>query len=152
MDNGNEEGYTVLADGSNIAFFNPTSKRKGRYQNLKILRETLEIKKNELPFKYQIMVDATLLHRIDNKDALKKAIKTGVISQCPNNTSADFFLMEYHKRHEGKVIIISNDNFREYEVKNLFLCKFAFIFEDFILTPSIEDYINGTYEKPKGGK
>ena len=101
---------------------------------------------------YQVLVDATLRHRIDKRDDLDSAIRTGKIIQCPSKTEADFFILEYYKRHDNEVIIISNDNFSDHNVSNLNQCKFAFILDEIILTPPIEQFLSKLNDNKQGEK
>ncbi|MFX1340725.1 MAG: hypothetical protein ACFFDK_19095 [Promethearchaeota archaeon] len=144
MEKSNGKKKIVLVDGSNIAFFNPTRKGLGRFDNLQAFISYLNKIKKKKSFEYQILVDASLKHKINNKKKLESAINTGKIIQCPSQTEADYFILEYFKRHEDNVIIISNDNFSDHNVSNLKQCKFAFILDEIILKPSIEEFwING---------
>lgn len=130
----------VLVDGSNVAFFTPTSKGLGRFGNLQAFMKYLDELHEKKCIKYQILVDASLKHRINNKKKLELAINTGKIIQCPSKTEADYFILEYYKRHKDNVIIISNDNFADHNVSNLKQCKFALVLEEIILNPAIEQF------------
>ena len=139
-------------DGSNIALFSRTSKKKGRFNNLKGIINFLNELGKHYTFQYQVLIDATLRYRIDNETELDSAIKTGKIIQCPSKTEADYFILEYNKRHDNEVIIISNDNFSDYDVSNLKQCKFAIILEEIILTPPIEQFLNKLNNNNQGEK
>ncbi len=147
----NGKRKTILGDGSNVALFNPTRKKKGRFDNLTEIINYLNELGKKYCIQYQVLVDATLRHRIDKKDALDSAINTGKIIQCPSQTEADYFILEYYKRHDDDVIIISNDNFSDHGVSNLKQCKFAFILDEIILTPPIEQFLYELSED-KGGE
>ena len=129
----------ILVDGSNVALFRPTRKGNGRYNNIKKILTFLKDLQLKIEFKYEIVIDASLRHHIDNLNNLENDISKGKIIQCPSRTCADYFILEYYKRYPEKVIIISNDNFSEFNIQNLNICKFAFIFNDLILYPHLEN-------------
>ena len=83
-----------------------------------------------MKIKYEVFVDATLRHRIDNKEALDAAIKSGMITQCPSNREADDYFLDYFRRHPENTIIISNDNFKQYKEGNLVTSKFTIMFDE----------------------
>ncbi|MHA1439258.1 MAG: NYN domain-containing protein [Promethearchaeota archaeon] len=139
-----------MVDGSNIALFNPTRKGLGRFGNLQAFMNYFSELSKNYSIQYQILVDASLKHKIDNEKELESKINTGKIIQCPSRTDADYFILEYFKRHEDNVIIISNDNFSDYDVTNLKQCRFAFILDEIILNPPIEQFLDDSNENPIG--
>ena len=96
----------------------------------------------KFPIRWEIVIDASLRYMIDNKSALESAIKKGLIIQCPDKIEADKFILEFFSRHPKDTIIISNDNFKKYNIDNLNSFKFVIIFEEIILKPDIEAFLN----------
>ena len=137
----------IIVDGSNIAFYKRTHKKKAKYNNLEIVKNFLLDLSKKFPIRWEIVIDASLRHAIDDKSALERAIKKGVIIQCPENIKADQFILEFFSRHPKETLIITNDNFKEYNMCNLVIFKFVIMFEDIILNPDIEAFLN-TLELP----
>lgn len=132
----------IIVDGSNIAFYKRTHKKKAKYNNLEIIKNFLLDLSNKFPILWEIVIDASLRHMIDNKAALESAIKKGLINQCPDKIEADMFILEYFSRHPEETVIISNDNFKKYEIENLKTFKFVIMFEEIIIQPDIEAYLS----------
>ncbi|MFX1350371.1 MAG: hypothetical protein ACFE92_17000, partial [Promethearchaeota archaeon] len=124
--------------------------KNAKVENLEILLNFLENLKNEFSIEYQIFNDASLIHRINDKGRLENLYETGKIIQCPSRLKADDLIIEYASRHPEQTIIISNDCFKEYEIRSLLLLKFAIIFEEFITIPKIRDYLELTVKKTVG--
>ena len=135
-----DKGLIILVDGSNVAFFHPTFKQFARYENLHLIIKYLTDIKKKFPINFQILVDASLRHKIDNKKALEVLIKKVKIIQCPSKREADFFFLTFFQRHKGNVLIISNDDFRDCNLSEIRQSKFALIMQEVILTPAIEEY------------
>jgi len=150
LERSNNKWIIILVDGSNVAFFNPTQKGLGRFDNLLAFSSFLRDLNKKYSIQYEILVDASLKHKIDNEQGLESALNKGKIIQCPSRTEADYFILEYFKRHEENVIIISNDNFSQYNVSNLRQCRFAFILNEIILNPSIEKFCDILNDKNTG--
>ncbi len=132
----------IIVDGSNIAFYKRTHKKKAKYKNLEIVKEFLHDLSKNFPICWEIVIDASLRHMIDDKDALERAIKKGLIIQCPDKIEADKFILEFFSRHPENTLIISNDNFKKYKIDNLINFKFVILFEELILEPKIEQYLD----------
>lgn len=135
------DNFNIISDGSNIAFHRKTPKKKAKFQNLVILKNYLNNLKELFPIEWEIVVDATLRHRINNKKALEKEIKTGVIVQCPCKVEADAFILEFHKNHPENTLIISNDGFENYSIPNLILFRYSILFGEFITIPNLKEYL-----------
>ena len=103
----------IIVDGSNIAFYKRTHNKKAKYNNLEIVKDFLQDLSKNFPICWEIVIDASLRHMIDNKNALERAIKKGLIIQCPDNIEADKFILEFFTRHPENMLIISNDNFKK---------------------------------------
>ena len=134
--------FYLIVDGSNVAFYKRTAKKKAKFANLEIIKKFLENISKEFPIFWEILVDASLQYRIDDRDALEKSIKKGKISQCPDKIEADNFILEFHNRHPQNTLIISNDNFKEYEDKDgIKIFKFMILFDEIIISPDIDEYL-----------
>ncbi|MHA1147589.1 MAG: NYN domain-containing protein [Promethearchaeota archaeon] len=127
----------IIVDGSNVAFFKRDNKKKARLKNLEILLSFLEDLSAKLPIKYEVIIDASLRYRIDNKPELENLCNTGKILQCPSKIQADVFLLEYFKHHPEETVIISNDNFSEFQEINPVVCKFMIILDEMIILPNL---------------
>lgn len=105
-----EERHVVL-DGSNVAH----NSRGNHYSVPKV--ENLQRMIDELTkrgFKdIKVIVDASLKHKIDDRDALEAFAETIDYFESPPNTSADIFVINHVKRHN--CLLISNDLFREWK-------------------------------------
>jgi len=132
----------IIVDGSNIAYYKRTHKKKAKYNNLEIIKNFLLDLSKKFPICWEIVVDASLRYMIDDKDALERAIKKGLIIQCPDNIEADKFILEFFSRHPENTLIISNDNFKKYKIDNLKNFKFVILFEELILEPKIEQFLD----------
>lgn len=146
----NRKKKYILVDGSNVALFYRTRKRSGRFNNIQAITCYLNELSKIYPLRYQILIDASLRYKIDNEQALESAIQKGKIIQCPSRTETDYFILEYFKRHENQVIVISNDNFSNYSVSNLRQCRFAIILDEIIFNPAIELFWTDSEQKIGG--
>jgi len=113
-----------------------------RIKNLEILINYLEKLKEKFPIEYEILTDATLRYRIDLKEKLESYYKTGKIVQCPSGVKADYFIIDYFNRYPEETIIISNDNFSDYEKTNLTICKFVIIFDEIIIKTDLNEILD----------
>ena len=132
----------IIVDGSNIAFYKRTHNKKAKYNNLEIVKDFLKDLSKKVPICWETIIDASLRHRIDDKDALEKDIKKGLIIQCPDKIEADRFILEFFSRHPENTLIISNDNFKEYKSDNLVIFKFIIMFDEIIIEPNIEEFLD----------
>ena len=139
--------FKILVDGSNVAFFQRNKNKKAKVKNLEILLNFLENIENRFCIKNQILIDASLLHKIDDRKKIDEMIQIGKIIQCPSGIKADDFIINYALNHPKGTIIISNDCFKEYNVRNIILLKFAIIFEEFLTIPKIKNIISLTNNK-----
>jgi hypothetical protein len=136
----------IIVDGSNIAFYKRTHNKKAKYNNLAIVKDFLKDLSKKFPICWETIIDASLRHRIDDKDSLEKDIKKGLIAQCPDKIEADKFILEFFSRHPENTLIISNDNFKEYKIDNLVIFKFVILFDEIIIEPNIEEFLD-THEQ-----
>lgn len=139
------DNFYILSDGSNIALHRKTPKKKAKFQNLVILKKYVNELKELFPIEWEIVVDATLRHRINNKEALEKEIRTGVIVQCPCKVEADAFILEFFKNHPENTLIISNDGFEKYTIPNLVVFRYSILFDEFITIPNLKEYLESQF-------
>ncbi len=110
----------IYLDGSNVAYnsANREDKNKPKLKNIKLVAEELI----KLRFKeIRVIADASLRHKLEDKnnlDDLKKIVK---YMESPANTSADEFLLESLKK--DKCYIISNDTYREWKIKDVWVAE-----------------------------
>ncbi|MHA1281981.1 MAG: NYN domain-containing protein [Promethearchaeota archaeon] len=126
----------IILDGSNIAHFKNDNQGKPQIKNIIIALkyfEELNLKEN---IEFEILIDAALRHKIDDKSKFEKLIKQGKIIQCPKGEKADLFIIEYLKIHPSNTFIVSNDMFEEFNL-NTDLRKrrlnFIIIFDELII-------------------
>jgi len=148
-----EKRIEILIDGSNIAFFIRDEKKKAKLSTLEILTIYLEKIKKIHFIEYQIITDASLKYKIDDRNKLEEYYKYGKIIETPKGVQADDFIIEYAKRYPNTTIIISNDCFKEYDTTKLTIIKFGLIFSDVVLKPDLLTILNNlqlNYSKSEG--
>ena len=139
----------ILVDGANVAFSRKIGKNKARFANLEIMLRFLEGIKANFAIDYEIIADATLKHRIDDASHLEAAYKSGKIIECPAGVKADEFIIEFVNENPNDVIVISNDNFTEYNPEKLpalAFCKFLVIF-DAVIILNFKHLFTGTFQE-----
>jgi len=136
--------FKMLIDGSNVAFFQRNKNKKAKVENLEVLLNFLENIENKFCIKNQILIDASLLHKIDDRKKIDEMIQIGKIIQCPSGIKADDFIIDYALNHPKGTFIISNDCFKDYNIRNITLLKFAIIFGEFLTIPKIKNIIDLT--------
>ncbi len=146
------EEVKIIVDGSNVAFFKRNPNKKAMLKNLEIVISFLEGLSTKFPIKYEIITDASLSHRIDNKTGLDNLYRTGKILQCPSKIQADEFLLEFFKQHPEETLIISNDNFSEFQGINPVVCKFMIMLDEMIILPNISSFFNEIITSQAEGK
>jgi len=101
----------VVIDGSNVAHNSHGNERSKPLAN-NVIRLVSELKSrgfNDI----SIIVDASLRHRIEDKEKLNELRKAAEYVEAPAETSADIFIIQYVK-HEH-CMLVSNDLFREWK-------------------------------------
>lgn len=98
----------IVVDGANVAYVEQTQDGKPKMSNLVAVREALEQKGYD-PI---IIVDASLIHEIDDPDQLQAFLDSQRIHQAPADTEADYFVLETAAEKNAKVV--SNDRFEEF--------------------------------------
>jgi len=139
--------FKILIDGSNVAFFQRNKNKKAKIVNLEILLNFLENINSKFGIEYQIFIDVSLIHKIDDRKKTDEMIQIGKIIQCPSGIKADDFIIDYALNHPEGTIIISNDCFRDYDIRNIMLLKFAIIFDEFLTIPKIKNILDLTNNK-----
>lgn len=108
-----------VLDVSNIVHENHTHNLARLVNYRKLKSELKKYKVNIIP-----IADARTRHYIDEKHEFERLIKIDNIIQAPSGEKADYYILEYARRHP-KALIISNDRFREYkygpEIRNRFI-------------------------------
>ncbi|MHC1590843.1 MAG: NYN domain-containing protein [Candidatus Helarchaeales archaeon] len=128
--------YIIIVDGSNVAFCHKNDKNKAMLSNLELLIEFLENLEGQYRLNHEIIIDASLKYRIDRRSKLEKYLRQGKINESPAGTQADQFILEYYNMEPSRTIIISNDNFRDYNFvakEEFSLCKFMIINGKFLI-------------------
>jgi hypothetical protein len=98
----------AVVDGANIAYIEKSEKGEPKVSNLVAVRNTLE----QQGFTPIIIVDASLIYKVDDRKQLDALIDKGQIRQAPAETDADYFVLEVAGESDGYVI--SNDRFEPY--------------------------------------
>ncbi len=106
----------IVVDGSNVAWADGSSETgdKAKAKNIRLLL-------SELNNIYQIkdivtIIDASLIHQVDDPEELEKLIKSKMVLKAPANSDADGFLLQVTK--EKKALLITNDSFKDWKEKD----------------------------------
>ena len=103
---------SVVIDGSNVAYNSNTSNdNKPYFQNLITLVSFLKKKGFS---EITIIADASLRHKVADKEKLIELEKNATYIVAPAETTADVFLLSMVKMKH--CLIISNDTFKDYKV------------------------------------
>jgi hypothetical protein len=103
-----------IVDGSNVAMEAKGPRENGRLKQIELVLEKLQSVKGAA---ITVIVDAGLRHHIDRKDDLEQLIDQRKVLQAPAQTDADEFILltaEYHRSRDERVIIITNDRYKDY--------------------------------------
>jgi hypothetical protein len=103
-----KEKIAVL-DGANIAYEVRTKKGQARIANILSVRDALQ----ELGYETITIVDASLIHELDDRKQMEALLDRQEIQQAPAGTDADYFILETADREEA--FVISNDLFQPYQ-------------------------------------
>lgn len=130
----------VVLDGSNVAHnSNGDSKSKPSVANMiKLVKEL----KNRGFREISVMVDASLRHRLQDKEKLDELEKLASYMETPAGTPADIFIIRFVKMHH--CLLVSNDNFREWKAtdpwiaQNIDFYRLSFMIKgDTVLIPDL---------------
>ena len=89
----------IIVDGSNGAFYKRDSNKLAKIKNIKIILSFLKKLQDNMNIEYEIITDANLKYKIDNKEELEELYNSGKLIQCPGGIQADEFIIEYSRRH-----------------------------------------------------
>ncbi len=131
------ECIDCVLDFSNIVHENQTYKsaKLKNYEKVKSELKTIIPNANIIS-----IADARTRHIIDDKHKFENLIIEDNIIQAPLGEKADYYILEYAKRHPN-ALVISNDGFREYQIKNgLKIIPFKIINNDVIFSSKLEEY------------
>jgi hypothetical protein len=104
----------VVIDASNVAHnSNVTPNSKPTIANIIKLAEEL---KSRGFAEITVMADASLKHKVADKDLLKKLKEMAEYLEAPAEVPADIFIIQYVKRH--RCLLISNDTFKEWKAQD----------------------------------
>jgi hypothetical protein len=148
------EKTKIIPDLSNIVNYHS---KNGEGAKIELFHK-MQAKLMELGFLKENIVnfcDMSLLYTIDDKDELKKLIKSGEIHPAPAGSRADDFILSFAQSHPASMII-SNDNFRDYkaEVRKEWLKEhriaFMFVEDEVLLCPcgDANPKVKQTQKKP----
>ena len=102
----------ILVDGSNVAHEETTHSGKPKVANLVAMRRAL-LKEGFDPL---IVVDASLVHQVDDRDQLEALVDRQEVRQVPAGTDADFFIIGLAEELDAQ--IVTNDRYRDYVDKH----------------------------------
>ncbi len=100
--------WSIVVDGSNVAYEEKTGDGKPRVANLKLALDTLCRQYGTVI----VIVDAALHHTIDQPDELEELLDDQTVRQAPAETPADYFILQTADSLGAEVL--SNDTFRQY--------------------------------------
>ncbi|MGE0638334.1 MAG: hypothetical protein AB7P01_17955 [Bacteroidia bacterium] len=131
----------VVIDGSNVAH-NSQGNQNSKPYALNVIRLVRELKRKGFT-DISVIADASLRHRIEDKENLNELKKIADYSESPAETPADIFILNYIKHHH--CLLISNDLFREWKkldpwiALNIDYYRFTFMIkEDVVLLPDLD--------------
>ncbi len=96
----------IIIDGSNVAFDNVPKGESPRFQNIMLAVDYYKQKNLQT----KIIVDASLRHKIDEKEAFNEALDSKLIRQAPSGVQADEYILKLALAHPNSKIV-SNDDF-----------------------------------------
>jgi len=100
--------FSIVVDGSNVAYEERTAEGKPRLENLYLAMEALHKQYDRVI----VIIDAALHHQIDHPQELEDLLQREVVIQAPAETEADYFILETADQLGADVL--SNDTFRQY--------------------------------------
>ncbi len=142
-------GKKIIVDVANIAFSvarGEAGEKKAFFDNIQAAFTFFDNLATKNVFTIDFVSDASLRYQIDYPDKLENAMRDGKISQCPSHRAADCFFFEYAKKHPREVIIVSNDDFRDFpdgDKRDAVFCKYHIVLGEF-LCPDVEHALETT--------
>lgn len=135
------QNRTVVIDGSNVAHNsngNPNSKPLAA----NVIAIVKELKKRGFS-DITVISDASLRHRLEDKDKLAELKKMAGYLEAPAEAPADIFIIQYVKHHH--CLLVSNDLFREWKsldpwvAHNIDYYRIAFMIkDDAVMLPDLD--------------
>ncbi|MDR2874112.1 MAG: Zc3h12a-like ribonuclease [Methanobrevibacter sp.] len=116
----------VIIDASNVACFGMESESKAKLNYILSAVTVLEERGDD----FVIIADASLKHKIDDKDKYMELIDKNFIEEVEVGNNADHFILNIAEEEKAKVL--SNDLFREFadEFHDIKHIRIPFSFED----------------------
>jgi hypothetical protein len=99
---------SIVVDGANVAYAEKSHQGDPKVSNLVAMRSVLTAK----GYDPLIIVDASLVYEVDDKEQLEALLDEQVIRQAPADTDADYFVLAMANELDAK--IVSNDRFEAY--------------------------------------
>lgn len=99
----------VVVDGANVAYVEKTNDGKPKVANLTRVQHALE----DEGFDPIIIVDASLVYEVDDREQLESLLDQQVIRQAPAETDADFFVLQTAEDYKAQVV--TNDQYEDYQ-------------------------------------
>ena len=120
----------VVIDASNVAHYGKNNIHKPLISNIFAAVKALEESGDE----FVIIADASLRHKIDDKDTFERLLESDNVDEVPAGNDADHFILEMATKENAK--ILSNDKFRNYadEFRNIKTMVIPFTIENNRLT------------------
>ncbi len=111
------ERLFFIVDGSNVAYFKRNDEKRPKISNIFKMRSYLEEFKVSQKIEYEIVIDAPLIYCIDDRKTLEQEYLIGNVTKCPQGQKADEYIVQFFNIHPANTYIISNDNFRGYNLQ-----------------------------------
>lgn len=122
----------VIVDASNVAFGLAGGKRRARFNLLAHVMAQLRPAGCEM----KVVADASLRHRMDDPKRYEEYVRAGFILQAPAGRAADQFIRQLAEARRAKgqrVLVLSNDLFREMPEFHVERIAFLAVSEDEVL-------------------
>ncbi|MHB1709481.1 MAG: NYN domain-containing protein [Thermoplasmataceae archaeon] len=119
---GHPEKRLYLLDGSNIAY--SYGKNKADYALIVLAVDSIQ--ERDANAEVFVVVDASLRYQVRDRQGFEELLSSPFIRQVPAGTSADYFIKKIAESFgkNAKVIIVSNDLYRDMRMKNFCHVKF----------------------------
>jgi len=131
----------VVIDGSNVAHSSSGDEKAKPYVE-NIIKVVNELKKKGF-VEITVIADASLKHRLVDKDKLPELKKICEYMEAPAENPADIFIIQYVKR--AHCLLVSNDTFRDWKhmdswvADNIDYYRLSFMIKgDTVLLPDLE--------------
>jgi hypothetical protein len=132
----------VVIDASNVAH-NSNANPNGKAAIANVITLVEELKKRGFT-EITIIADASLKHKVTDKELIKQLKEMGEYMEAPTEKPADIFIIQYVKRY--CCLLISNDTFKEWKAQdqwvalNIDYYRLAFLInKEGVLLPDLKD-------------